>query len=99
MKTYKNGHLTVSALFSSDNHCGIPKPRQGISRVSNFPNRQLYLRVQLPEQRNVIRTASLSSRAWVLQEWLLSSRILHYGDNQMFWERLARLGKVALFNQ
>ncbi|KAI0552897.1 heterokaryon incompatibility protein-domain-containing protein [Xylaria curta] len=34
-----------------------------------------------------IKSASkLSSRGWVLQEWLLSPRVLHIGSDQMFWE-------------
>ncbi|KAI0191417.1 heterokaryon incompatibility protein-domain-containing protein [Xylaria flabelliformis] len=34
-----------------------------------------------------IKSASkLSSRGWVLQEWLLSPRVLHIGTDQMFWE-------------
>lgn len=81
---YKNGYLAIFALFPSDRHCRILNSRQESSGVL-FSQRQLYLRVQLPEQRDVIRTAPLSSRAWVLQERLLSTRILHCGKNEIFW--------------
>jgi hypothetical protein len=93
---YKNGYLTIPALFSPDSHCGILNPRQDLPCVLLSPQRQLYLRVQLPEQRDVIRTAPLSSRAWVLQEQLLSTRILHHGDNEIFWECLTSTARESI---
>jgi hypothetical protein len=35
--------------------------------------------------RNIVK-APLNSRAWVVQERLLSSRILHFAHDQVFWE-------------
>ena len=33
-----------------------------------------------------VETAPLNRRAWVVQERLLASRVLHYGREQLFWE-------------
>jgi hypothetical protein len=33
-----------------------------------------------------ILQSPLNQRAWVIQERLLSPRILHFGENQLFWE-------------
>jgi len=35
---------------------------------------------------NDIQNGPLNSRAWVLQEMLLSPRILHFGGNQIYWQ-------------
>ncbi|KAE9365807.1 HET-domain-containing protein, partial [Stipitochalara longipes BDJ] len=38
--------------------------------------------------RRVFQESPLSRRAWVLQERLVSTRVLHYGRDDMFWECL-----------
>jgi len=45
---------------------------------------EIYLRSQIksPWEGN----NSLSKRAWVLQEWLLSPRVMHFTENQMYWK-------------
>jgi hypothetical protein len=41
--------------------------------------------------RNSILEAPLNQRAWVLQELLLSSRVVHFAKDQMYWQCSSRL--------
>ncbi|PMD65609.1 HET-domain-containing protein, partial [Hyaloscypha bicolor E] len=40
---------------------------------------------------NSILEAPLNQRAWVLQELLLSSRVIHFAQDQMYWQYSSRL--------
>jgi len=86
---YRNASLTLSALESPDSYCGIFQERKGIQCIplpSGSTLSNLYMRVPLPESDTIFSKSVLNGRAWVLQERLLSTRILHYGEQELFWE-------------
>jgi hypothetical protein len=92
---YRNAFVTLSALSAHDSHVGFLKPRQSASTISLGAN--LHLRRARPSWNEVLRESPLSKRAWVLQERLLSKRIVHFEKNELFWECLegsAREGSV-----
>ncbi|KAL5322947.1 hypothetical protein ACEPPN_007472 [Leptodophora sp. 'Broadleaf-Isolate-01'] len=85
---YRNAYLTISALDSPDSHHGFLNQRKNVPYVKLTSDKNLYLRRRLPEQHEVFKNALLSRRAWVLQERLLSTRLLHYSSQELFWECL-----------
>lgn len=54
-------------------------------RSPKYGNRPLHL-VSVSLWKDNVDGAPLNSRAWVVQERLLSSRIVHFGAEQVFWE-------------
>ncbi|KAG9191334.1 hypothetical protein G6011_09422 [Alternaria panax] len=92
---YRNAFVTLSILSAHDSHVGFLKPRESASTISLGEN--LHLRRARPSWNEVLREFPLSKRAWVLQERLLSKRIVHFEKNEIFWECLgcsAREGSV-----
>jgi len=54
------------------------------SSCSNLP--RVYCVDNFGKPYDPVKDEPLSSRGWTLQERILSSRIVHYGVDQMFWE-------------
>jgi hypothetical protein len=69
-------------------------PKISLSRSVPIPETQRILVRKVPNQmtlRNSILEAPLNQRAWVLQELLLSSRVVHFAKDQMYWQCSSRL--------
>ncbi|KAK3369693.1 heterokaryon incompatibility protein-domain-containing protein [Lasiosphaeria ovina] len=87
---YGNTHVNIAATDSSDGRGGCFRSRnpQIIAPVKmdyGEPNGELYLTdVSLWWER--FEKAPLNRRAWVLQERLLSPRVLHFDSDQLVWE-------------
>jgi hypothetical protein len=92
---YRNAYLTVSALESRGSHYGILHLREGQSAVKLSSDANLYLRPQLRSDNYVFKKALLNTRGWALQERLLSTRVLHYTDDEVFWECLSSSGRES----
>ena len=54
--------------------------------VNHFDGPKVYDCVDETFWENDIQNGPLNSRAWVPQEMLLSPRILHFGENQIYWQ-------------
>ncbi|KAK9776479.1 putative Heterokaryon incompatibility domain-containing protein [Seiridium cardinale] len=100
-EVYSNSTLTVAATSSSSNDQGCYKSRNPLSylpcRLSGSAKNGVYI---CPEwksrdlnmiQEKWIQQAPLNTRAWVVQERLLSQRILHFTANGIFWECSSRI--------
>jgi hypothetical protein len=86
---YRDAYLTIAGLQSSDSHRGIFHTRSGVpaaqlASISMAPD--LFFRACLPDTEAVFSNSVLNSRAWALQERLLSTRMLCYNDEEIFWE-------------
>ncbi|KAK4499597.1 hypothetical protein PRZ48_010115 [Zasmidium cellare] len=95
---YSNAAVTISSLTSKDCNTGLFTPRSLRVMhpvVLDFWRPKQYLRAhssqavfpQFPQNKPDLR-GPVHSRAWTLQEQLLSTRILYFGDGMLHWECL-----------
>ncbi|KAL9603231.1 MAG: hypothetical protein Q9219_001250 [cf. Caloplaca sp. 3 TL-2023] len=86
---YRSAYLVLSAVDSPDVRDGFLHPRPNINLTVSSADGSLRIRAQPPSHKQVFRNAALNKRGWALQERMLSSRILHYSKNELFWECLS----------
>ncbi len=83
---YQKCILNISALDAPESDTGFLLSRQAHPTVQLEGN--FYMRPARRSWRKVFQDSPLSRRAWVLQERLVSTRVLHFGRDDMFWECL-----------
>lgn len=83
--TYRSSALTISALNSEAPDVGFLGPRAQKSILIASPGRVVIngLRQGFSD---AMENSVLSTRAWCMQERLLSRVVLHFGRDQMYWE-------------
>jgi hypothetical protein len=96
---YANGFCNIAATGAPDGRTGCFVERNPVlaqaCRISNESVHKSSLRRGGPYdfvtedlRSDGILGAPLNRRAWVVQERMLSPRIIHFGKNQVFWECL-----------
>ncbi|KAH6859002.1 heterokaryon incompatibility protein-domain-containing protein [Alternaria rosae] len=87
-KIYENAAITLSATGFVDSHqgCFPGTDERFISRQKTFMNHddeeyEIHCRESLPQWK-----APLYARGWVFQERMLSRRIVHFMDEEIWWE-------------
>lgn len=95
---YSNARLTLAAASASDSRGGlfskvpIPEKRRVDTTGISIGDRNLYVRRVLPHFVNDELSwldygqFPLLDRGWVLQERLLSRRILYFSEHELLWE-------------
>lgn len=86
---YRGSFLTICALDSQDCHDGILVQRSTPNRHTREHNPPQFAQNALRHRRDVLKSARLCQRGWVVQERMLSPRILSYSKTEMFWECLS----------
>jgi hypothetical protein len=82
---YRNAHLTISASSAPDGSTGfLSTPRDEVAVRVNTEN----WREASRPWSDVFEQSPLSRRGWVLQERLLSRRVLHFARDELLWECL-----------
>ncbi|KAI1801335.1 HET-domain-containing protein [Daldinia bambusicola] len=94
---YTHGLLNIAALGASDDQSGCFFSRDPtlvsptiVDLTSHGDNIAAFYRFEAEEEswRKDFEGEPLISRAWVLQERILSTRNLYFGSKQVFWECL-----------
>jgi hypothetical protein len=90
---YLYSACTIAATGSSDSNGGCLAPRSQelpdelwTVKAGPWAHNREYIVLDVHKLAAQIRDAPLSTRAWVVQERLLSPRTLHMAQQQLFWE-------------
>jgi hypothetical protein len=95
---YRHPLFTISALHAKSSYGGLfvqrrAQPHAVFQSPLTGKGKPKYMgiRLAIPQFDDEMCDSSLASRGWVYQEKVLSTAILHYGANQMFWECRSRV--------
>jgi hypothetical protein len=95
---YENAYLTIAAAHSRDSNGGLFASSQSISkRLSEHPEHYVTQRLQFPESYPNVWTEEtmkgwpLFTRAWAYQDRKVSSRIICFASDQVYWGCNSRL--------
>ena len=90
---YSNSALTIAALWGQDSHAGCFIERRPLAtqacHIGDWRGDGLFVRSTDQTRASTLESLNpkpLLERAWVLQERLLSPRILYYGPWELHWE-------------
>ncbi|EPE32864.1 hypothetical protein GLAREA_05876 [Glarea lozoyensis ATCC 20868] len=98
---YKNAKVTIAAACAENSHAGFlrTRPSQGKCYKLAFTKpdggREIWLEATTDNEENPVPETSvlgrhpyepLQKRAWVLQEQLLSSKVIYFDSDQVLWE-------------
>ncbi len=81
---YKNSFITLSALDSSNSEAGFLHPRKNLAVRLAYTDTWIRPSGRMPN--TIFRGSYLNKRGWTLQERLLSTRILHFSQDEVLWE-------------
>ena len=94
-QVYSSAYVNIAATSSSNSSQGLFRERNPLAtqpcvamvrKGHSIIPAGSYHCYNAAEWMSQIRKAPLTKRAWVHQEWLLSPRIIHFAQDQIFWE-------------
>ena len=96
---YENATVTIAAAGAPNDHigCFIPRPKPRLPPVHLITKwgagqkaSHVYISVQTGRLPNAVDRGIWAARGWVLQERILSRRIVYFAGDQVYWECLAK---------
>ena len=94
-EVYSNSYLNLSATASSNSREGLFRARNSLTTQPCIVKvcqghsslaADTYYCYNETEWERYVNKAPVNTRAWVVQERLLSPRVLHFSEDQYFWE-------------
>jgi hypothetical protein len=88
---FENAFCTIAATGAKDGSIGLftDNGRKRI-RLPCEPGRpelgHMYFGRRIPNRTESVDSAPLQRRGWVLQERILSRRVIHFAEDQVYWE-------------
>jgi hypothetical protein len=83
---YRNSYVTLSAFDSPNSQHGFLDSRDTSDEVLVPNETDIWIRPRLMDRGKLFQKAPLNHRGWALQERLLSTCVLHFTRQEMFWE-------------
>ncbi|KAK2471598.1 hypothetical protein H9L39_16589 [Fusarium oxysporum f. sp. albedinis] len=83
---YSSAYCTLAATSAVDSNAGFLKRDASSVDVQDGPGRHIYVSTDTCDFDEEVEQATLNTRAWVMQERLLSWRTIHFGARQMYFE-------------
>lgn len=85
---FSAAYCIIAATAAIDSYAGFLE--RDISpeyvHVQDAPGNHFYISTDIDDFDNDVGKAQLNKRAWVMQEWVLARRTVHFSANQVYWE-------------
>ncbi|KAI1211928.1 heterokaryon incompatibility protein-domain-containing protein [Annulohypoxylon truncatum] len=90
---YTQSSCTIAASCAPDEESGCIKERKAMRvmllRLKSCPllrGNNIIIAPENPYYESDLKLGYLADRGWAFQEWLLSTRVIHFGRDQVHWE-------------
>lgn len=85
---FSGAYCTIAATAANDSNTGFLKRHSRTQHVYVLDSlgREFYISTDMDDFDNDVDNAKLNTRAWVMQEAVLSRRTIHFSANQTYWE-------------
>jgi hypothetical protein len=100
---FSHAYCTIAATAAADSNAGFLMRDLRVKSVyvQDTSGNEFYVSNDIDDFDEDVGKAKLNTRAWVMQEAVLSRRIIHFSANQIYWEcgeginceNLVRLGR------
>jgi hypothetical protein len=87
-RVFSSAYCTIAATSAPDSNAGFLERNVSseYALVQDASGRRVYVCGDMDDFEDDVEKAQLNTRAWVMQERVLSRRTIHFTANQTYWE-------------